>query len=892
MNLSAFPFHKIFKITNKKRLLLVFILSFSFIGFGQNYKDVIQNYLSTNLEKFDLLEADLAEWKITNEVDSKQTNVRYVYIQQLHKGIPVYNAVSNLTLKDNKVIFSGNSFVRDLSSKINTVTPFFKAKNAISQVAEQLKLGTTKSIKQMEEKGANNFVFSKSGISQENISIKLVYQPLDDESVKLSWLLNIQQLDGIHWWNIRVDANTGIILQKNDWGVNCTYDTETDTHSHAETIKKEKKQSPLILIKKKENIFEVAQYNVFGIPVESPNHGFRSLVATAYNTIASPFGWHDTNGVSGAEFTITRGNNVYAHLDEAGNNIFGYSPEGGAQLNFNFPLDMLNKTANTYRDASVTNLFYISNIMHDIWYQYGFDEASGNFQVNNYQKGGAGGDEVFADGQDGSGRNNANFGTPPDGRNPRMQMFLWDNVLATINGGALSGIYTATTTRFTDTGEQDGDSTGAPLSENPITADLFLMNDGSASPTEACTSGVFPGLEGKIAVIRRGNCNFTNKIQAAQDSGAVGVLMVNNQAGLITMSGATTTINIPAVLITQSVGEEIITALQNGETISTTLVNYGLDGSFDNAIIAHEYGHGISNRLVGGSGNVNCLNNEEQLGEGWSDYFGLVITVKPGDTETTLRGIGTFPNAQPITGNGIRRYPYTTDMAVNPFSFIDVKDQALTDGDVSVHGVGSIWATMLWDLHWKMISVYGFDSDIYNGIGGNNMTMQLVISGLKLTPCSSGFVEARDAILAADMLLYEGVNQCAIWEVFARRGLGFSADSGDADSFIDRTEAFDMPPENVLPAASCNSALNVKDAPLKMFTVYPNPARTSVRISIINEVQNATIAIYDINGRQVYVKKLDLKGIVTINTQNLSAGIYILKINNQLISESQKIIIN
>lgn len=892
MNLSAFPFHKIFKITNKKRLLLVFILSFSFIGFGQNYKDVIQNYLSTNLEKFDLLEADLAEWKITNEVDSKQTNVRYVYIQQLHKGIPVYNAVSNLTLKDNKVIFSGNSFVRDLSSKINTVTPFFKAKNAISQVAEQLKLGTTKSIKQMEEKGANNFVFSKSGISQENISIKLVYQPLDDESVKLSWLLNIQQLDGIHWWNIRVDANTGIILQKNDWGVNCTYDTETDTHSHAETIKKEKKQSPLILIKKKENIFEVAQYNVFGIPVESPNHGFRSLVATAYNTIASPFGWHDTNGVSGAEFTITRGNNVYAHLDEAGNNIFGYSPEGGAQLNFNFPLDMLNKTANTYRDASVTNLFYISNIMHDIWYQYGFDEASGNFQVNNYQKGGAGGDEVFADGQDGSGRNNANFGTPPDGRNPRMQMFLWDNVLATINGGALSGIYTATTTRFTDTGEQDGDSTGAPLSENPITADLFLMNDGSASPTEACTSGVFPGLEGKIAVIRRGNCNFTNKIQAAQDSGAVGVLMVNNQAGLITMSGATTTINIPAVLITQSVGEEVITALQNGETISTTLVNYGLDGSFDNAIIAHEYGHGISNRLVGGSGNVNCLNNEEQLGEGWSDYFGLVITVKPGDTETTLRGIGTFPNAQPITGNGIRRYPYTTDMAVNPFSFIDVKDQALTDGDVSVHGVGSIWATMLWDLHWKMISVYGFDSDIYNGIGGNNMTMQLVISGLKLTPCSSGFVEARDAILAADMLLYEGVNQCAIWEVFARRGLGFSADSGDADSFIDQTEAFDMPPENVLPAASCNSALNVKDAPLKMFTVYPNPARTSVRISIINEVQNATIAIYDINGRQVYVKKLDLKGIVTINTQNLSAGIYILKINNQLISESQKIIIN
>ena len=34
-------------------------------------------------------------------------------------------------------------------------------------------------------------------------------------------------------------------------------------------------------------------------------------------------------------------------------------------------------------------------------------------------------DFVVADAQDGSGFNNANFGTPPDGINPRMQMFLW-----------------------------------------------------------------------------------------------------------------------------------------------------------------------------------------------------------------------------------------------------------------------------------------------------------------------------------------------------------------------------------------------------------------------------------------------------------------------------------
>ncbi|MEG2429795.1 MAG: phosphoribosylglycinamide synthetase C domain-containing protein, partial [Oscillospiraceae bacterium] len=50
------------------------------------------------------------------------------------------------------------------------------------------------------------------------------------------------------------------------------------------------------------------------------------------------------------------------------------------------------------------------------------------------------------------------------------------------------------------------------------------------------------------------------------------------------------------------------------------------DGSLDNGIIAHEYGHGISNRLTGPISNANCLSNLEQMGEGWSDFFGLMIT--------------------------------------------------------------------------------------------------------------------------------------------------------------------------------------------------------------------------------------------------------------------------
>ena len=55
------------------------------------------------------------------------------------------------------------------------------------------------------------------------------------------------------------------------------------------------------------------------------------------------------------------------------------------------------------------------------------------------------------------------------------------------------------------------------------------------------------------------------------------------------------------------------------------------DGGYDNLVIIHEYGHGISNRLTGGPGAAGCLGNSEQMGEGWSDWYGLVMTMEPGD---------------------------------------------------------------------------------------------------------------------------------------------------------------------------------------------------------------------------------------------------------------------
>ena len=76
-------------------------------------------------------------------------------------------------------------------------------------------------------------------------------------------------------------------------------------------------------------------------------------------------------------------------------------------------------------DVAVQNLFYLNNLIHDVLYNAGFTEAAGNFQNDNFGNGGADGDAVDAEAQDGGGTDNANFSTPPDGSPGRMQMYLW-----------------------------------------------------------------------------------------------------------------------------------------------------------------------------------------------------------------------------------------------------------------------------------------------------------------------------------------------------------------------------------------------------------------------------------------------------------------------------------
>jgi PKD repeat protein len=788
----------------KSLTFLLFLLP-AMTAFAQQ-DAIIRNFLNENRNSLELSESDIQDWIIYDNYNSSHNGVSHVYIRQKVNGIEIYNAVANFNIKDGKVIGMGDRLQRKIYSRVTSQTAGISPGDAILQAAAQLNLNITETPKALEPVNAQHFIFSKSGISKENIPVKLMYQPGPEGELILAWDLSIYENNAKHWWSLRVDAQTGKILDKVDWVISCNFDHKQFGKCDNPNHKQHLNQSNTSLTT---NSMLPEQYRVFAEPVESPNHGVRSLKINPRDSLASPYGWHDTNGSNGAEYTITRGNNVNAYEDRNDDDLPGYSPDGTSALNFDFPLNLTLSPQNN-EDAAITNLFYWNNLMHDMWYRYGFNEASGNFQENNYGRGGLASDYVNAEAQDGGGTNNANFATPADGTNPRMQMYLWTgggggatNLLTVNSPSTIAGVYTATQAAF-----------GPGVPATPITANLVLADDGTAPTNDGCTAlANAANVSGKIALVYRGNCNFTVKVANAQAAGALAVIVVNNVAGApINMGGTDPSITIPAIMVSDVDGASLVAQLANG-TVNVTIVdqnpNVDKDGDFDNVVIAHEYGHGISTRLTGGPSNSNCLNNAEQMGEGWSDFFGLMMTMEPGDTSTDARGIGTYASGEPITGGGIRNAPYCTDMTVNPFTYDDVNSTANVS---EPHGIGFVWCTMLWDLNWAMIDRYGFDPDLFNGNGGNNKTMQLVIDGLKLQPCSPGFVDGRNAILAADSILYGGANQCLIWEVFARRGLGFSASQGSSTSRSDQTEAFDIPSicqiATALPIANFNNSLS------------------------------------------------------------------------------------
>ena len=258
---------------------------------------------------------------ITHQHTSSVSGINHVYLRQAINGIGVYGTESSIH-KDGsgKTIVTHNNFLDDISSTITSNSASISASDAIYAVASSMNYSIN-GLQQIAYEGGpgKKTLFGKAAISERNIPAKLLYYYSKKTGTRITWELSIKEIAGSNWWNFQVDASTGEILHQENWTVSCNVLGDHNTHNHS--INASAGRETIL-----EETTMAGSYNVYPMPVESPNYGSRALVTDPENAIASPFGWHDTNGSSGAEFTITRGNNTHAYED--GDNP-GYSPDGG-----------------------------------------------------------------------------------------------------------------------------------------------------------------------------------------------------------------------------------------------------------------------------------------------------------------------------------------------------------------------------------------------------------------------------------------------------------------------------------------------------------------------------------------------------------------------------------
>jgi trimeric autotransporter adhesin len=616
-------------------------------------REVAEDFVRRHSDLFGHAAGSVREARVTREdVTAHSGMTTLVWNQQLD-DIPLYKTIfkANVT-KNGELITVSSHFLPDPAAaagkqaderQAQIAKPAVDVANAITlaaaSVSDEVPAAAVQA--QSDPEGAER----KQRFTAQKLSdttAQLTWMPMSADSLKLAWDVTTFSLAQNEMFRIVVDAESGEVLSR----TSLTADISPATYRvYADSASLQPFDSPMPFSPGHSTPSSVQ-------PPEVP----RQLITTqAENTTASPDGWVPDGG------TTTLGNNVQAHTDTNADNIADLPRPTSATRNFDFPVNFT-QSPTLYKDALVTQLFYMNNWIHDKMYALGFTEASGNFQTNNFGRGGLGNDAVQADAQDGSGTNNANFSTPPDGSPGRMQMFLWT----------------------------------APEPDR--------------------------------------------------------------------------------------------------------------DSDFDNEIIIHEYGHGVSNRLVGGGVGLSALQSRG-MGEGWSDFYAMALLSQPTDDINGQHAKGGYSTylLSGMTSNyyfGIRRYPYGPDMNKSPLTYRDIDPTqarphtgiplsprygGVSNGNPSqFHAQGEVWCNMLWEVRRNLVIKHGHAA-------GNHLALLLVTDGMKLTPANPNFIQSRDGIIQADVVSNSGANLDEIWAGFAKRGLGFSATGTANSTTTGVAEAYDVP---------------------------------------------------------------------------------------------------
>ncbi|MGE5239281.1 MAG: M36 family metallopeptidase [Chloroflexota bacterium] len=327
-------------------------------------RTIAARFLRENRDLFMLREADIAALTFTRDFRSERTGVTHLTMQQQINGLPLFGAqlTSNID-SHGRLLSVAGELLPDPAAIANTATPDISETDAVQIAAVNANISTVK--------------HSQQG---------LVYFPLARNDARLAWDVFVEDAATPNSYRILVDAQDGRVL----WRQSTTF----YAGPHGEVYTRE---SPVPNIPIGAASGEVPREDV------DFNGGLFFPAGNVH------FDWWN-DSTSSADTTTTKSNNAHAKQDTDGDNddTEGFPPSV-TDGNFTFPIDLTQAPA-TYLSASTVNLFHWLNRLHDLFYGYGFDEAAGNYQSDNFGLGGVGGDPLQGDTQDPNENCNAHTG--------------------------------------------------------------------------------------------------------------------------------------------------------------------------------------------------------------------------------------------------------------------------------------------------------------------------------------------------------------------------------------------------------------------------------------------------------------------------------------------------
>ncbi|HKX32942.1 MAG TPA: M36 family metallopeptidase [Blastocatellia bacterium] len=378
---------------------------------SQPRENIMRGFINANADLFGMNPRQVARLRKTSDYSNPNGRLAWVKLEQQWNGMQVFRGemVAAFTGRGELVRVVGELAGGPEEAELATA-PRISAAQAVVAAAASVDINLTESDLTVKESSPDGrtIIFHPVGPITDEIKVGLQYFPLDAGLATLAWSMVLWQESPAYY--TLVDAEEGEVL----WRKNIVND---QTQPATYVVYDGDSPAPL------SPTTALPGSGIQGAAI--PRTSFTLISEGAFNNL----GWL-TDGVN-----TTSGNNVDAGMDlVAPNGIdvdgrplgspdrvfdFAYNPGPGLPPPGDAP------TLAAFRFGEVVNMFFWANRYHDRLYQLGFTEAAGNFQADNFGRGGLGNDRVLAEGQDFSGTNNANFGTPPDGSSGRMQMYIF-----------------------------------------------------------------------------------------------------------------------------------------------------------------------------------------------------------------------------------------------------------------------------------------------------------------------------------------------------------------------------------------------------------------------------------------------------------------------------------